>query len=110
LADFFLAQNAPKSSVARLRSDPLGKLTALSQTTQLDLTVLLLREGRERWGGEGGGDGTHPLWKIPGYTTVVVSLHLVPATQTEDNQRSCIILGNFLEARANSEDVAVRHS
>jgi len=42
----FLAQNAAKSFVAEFHPDPLEELTALPQTTQLHLTVLLLREGR----------------------------------------------------------------
>jgi len=67
----FLAQNPSKSFVAWFRPDPLGELTALPQTTQLDLTVLLLREGRGGvdMGGKGTGDATHSLCKIPSYAT-----------------------------------------
>jgi len=68
---YFLAQNAPKSFVAGLRPEPLWELTALPQTPQLHLTVLLLREGRGGVGKKGDGkvrgDATHPLWKIPSY-------------------------------------------
>jgi len=52
----FLAQNAPKSFVAGLLPDPLGELTALSQTPSLNLTDLLLRK-RKRVAGKRGKKG-----------------------------------------------------
>jgi len=74
-ADFFLAQNAPKSFVAGLRRDPLGELTALPQTpvAAFDGPTSKRGEGRGRkkkkddgWetGGKGTGDATHPHRKF----------------------------------------------